>query len=142
MRLTRFEALAAACGSDIARWPEDEQAAARALAAQDPRAQAALRQAAQLDGWLEQARLPLPAGSTERLLAATLARTQAAPRTAPAPAWRLWQRWWPAALLAGAALAGGATARERPQWLGLANPAPAAGSGVLASTLDIDGSRF
>jgi hypothetical protein len=139
MKLSRFEALADGYGGHLERWPDAEQAAARRLADDDPQARAALQRASQLDALLDDATLAVPADASARVIAATLARVRATARP-PTPRSRGWRMWWPAGLLAAAALAGCATARERPQWIGLAD-APARVN-ALAAALDADGSRF
>jgi hypothetical protein len=139
MKLSRFKALADLFGGRIERWPDAEQAAARRLAGDDPQARAVLKRAMQLDALLDDATLAVPADATARVIAATLARTRTV-ATPATPRHRAWRSWWPAGLLAAAALAGCATARERPQWIGLAD-APARIS-ALAAALDADGSRF
>jgi anti-sigma factor RsiW len=135
MNLQRFEELAGAYGADIARWPAAEQDSARALAAQDTRARAALARGAQLDALLHEAAVPVDDDAALRIVQRSLQR--APPRE---PSLRGWWRVWPSALLVGAALAGCATARERPQWLGLPQAEPA--HSALADAFDADGSRF
>ena len=58
MTLDRFTDLAAAYGADIARWPEAERTAARALAQSEPRAAAILADAGILDRALHAAVTP------------------------------------------------------------------------------------
>lgn len=58
--LKRFEKLADAWGGDIVRWPEAEQAAARALLAADPAVQSILTEAAGLDAVLALDVAPAP----------------------------------------------------------------------------------
>ena len=66
MDMTRFEALAAAYGGDLSRWPATERAAAQALQAQEPEAAArVLGSAACLDGALDSWRVA-PASQTLR----------------------------------------------------------------------------
>jgi hypothetical protein len=139
MELSRFEALARLYGGRIERWPPAEWESARRLVDSDERARAALRGAAQLDALLDDAALSVSPSDSARLTAATLERTRAlGSRHRPRAAH--WRHWWPAGLLAFAALAGCATARERPQWIGLADPA--ALINALAAAFDADGSRF
>ncbi|MGF1660172.1 MAG: hypothetical protein ACFCUS_12160 [Rubrimonas sp.] len=93
MTPARFEALCAAEGGDLARWPEAERAAARALLAVDPAAQAALRACAPLDDAFAALRAApppeLPAGLAERLARdASRALTPPPPRPAARPAAR------------------------------------------------------
>lgn len=61
MTYQRFVALCDTWSEDISRWPQAEQDAAYALAAEDPRASEALLNAAELSLWLE----PLSAASPE-----------------------------------------------------------------------------
>jgi anti-sigma factor RsiW len=136
MNLDRFEQLANLCGGDIGRWPEAEQQAARELATRDALARTALADAARLDTLLHEAARPVADAEAAQLVAATLERIRT-----PAPQPRRFRHLvWPAALLAGAALAGCVTAHERPQWLGLREAAEP--TSVLAEALDADGSRF
>jgi hypothetical protein len=139
MKLEHFQALAMRYGADITRWPTFEQLAAQRLAAEDAQARAALAQAAQLDAWLDNAFTPVPAAAVQRVTAATLQRTRGSAQLTAARGVSRWLSAWPAWLVAGAVLAGCATARERPQWLGLA-PVPTASA--LVQALDMDGSRF
>lgn len=63
MTAARFEALAAAWGGDIRRWPEAEREAARRFRLSSPRAEALLAGAGVVDALLDAA--PLPAVSAE-----------------------------------------------------------------------------
>jgi anti-sigma factor RsiW len=136
MNAQRFEQLALAYGADITRWPAAEQAAAQQWAADDSGAQLLLAHAAQLDGLLRDAAPAVGDAAAARVVQRSLERT-----SRPQPPRRWW--WWragPAALLVGAALAGCAAARERPQWIGLPQAEPA--RSALADAFDADGSRF
>jgi ferric-dicitrate binding protein FerR (iron transport regulator) len=136
MNFDRFDQLVRTLGGDIGRWPEAEQAAARDLAARDERARAALASALRLDALLHEAALPVSQAAAAQLVAAMLEHIRT-----PAPRTSRFHHWlWPIALMAGAALAGCATALERPQWLGLSDPF--ALTSALAQVLDADGSRF
>ncbi len=103
----RLKELIAAYGADHRRWPEAEQATARALLERMPELRAEFDRMAALDAALDRWTSPAP-----RIDAASLAaRISATPqrRPAPAKAWRF--RWpdfaWPnAAGLAAAAIAG------------------------------------
>ena len=89
--LARFEALLDAYGAEPRRWPADRRAAAAALLARSPEAQALRAAAARLDGLIDAARVePAPAHLIGRVLAA--APKPAAPR-----------RGWVAGLLKPAA---------------------------------------
>jgi ferric-dicitrate binding protein FerR (iron transport regulator) len=79
MGLTRFIALAEAYGGDIARWPEADQAGARAVLADAPAARAALAEAARLDALLALDTAPAPSDLLQRRVL----------RAAPAPARRV-----------------------------------------------------
>jgi hypothetical protein len=144
MNLQRFEALALAYGADIARWPGAEQDSARQLAAQDTRARAALARSARLDGLLHDAydahtaHTAMPTADDDAVARIVQRSLQQATSREPSP--RVWWHFWPGALLVGAALAGCATARERPQWIGLPQAEPS--HSVLADAFDADGSRF
>jgi len=100
MTLERFEDLAEIYGGEIARWPEGEREAARALLASDPeRLKPALNAAAHLDRLLDLA----PAQSVDAALLGRL--IAAAPR--PVASARRWIAGLGAALgLSAAALAG------------------------------------
>ncbi len=135
MNLQRFEQLALAYGAEIARWPAAEHDNARALAAQDVTARDLLARSARLDGLLQEAAMTVDDAAAARIVQRSLQRAVA---REPSPRW--WWRAWPAALIASAALAGCATARERPQWLGLPQAEPA--RSALADAFDADGSRF
>lgn len=77
--LARFEALLDAYGAEPRRWPTDRRAAAEALLARSPEAQALHAAAARLDGLIDAAKIePAPAHLIGRVLAA--APTAAAPR--------------------------------------------------------------
>lgn len=95
----RFAALAEAYGGDLARWPEPEREAARALRLRDPACEAVIAHAAALDAALAMASVPAPgAALVGRVIAAAAER----------PAWRVsgpW-RWLTGAALAGACAAG------------------------------------
>jgi hypothetical protein len=135
MNLQRFEELVGAYGAEIARWPVAEQDGARALAAQDTPARAALARGALLDGLLHEAAIAVDDDAALRIVQRSLQRA-----TVREPSWRGWWRVWPGALLVGAALAGCTTARERPQWLGLPQAEPA--HSVFAGAFDAGGSHF
>jgi hypothetical protein len=104
----RFHACLDAYGADLARWPADEIAAARAFAAEaTPELRERMAQAALLDAWLVDDVVAPPDDALVRRILdsapaarAPAARTPAAPRT---PWWRDWL--WPAGM-AGAGLAG------------------------------------
>ena len=100
MALERFEDLAQTYGGEIARWPEGEREAARALLAEQPeRLKPVLTAAAQLDRLLDLA----PAQSVNAALLGRL--IDAAPR--PATSARRWLTGLSAALgLSAAAFAG------------------------------------
>ncbi|AAK24714.1 hypothetical protein [Caulobacter vibrioides] len=100
MSVARFEALAQTFGGEIARWPEGEREAARALLAADPdRLSPVLTEASQLDRLLDLA----PAQAVD---AALLGRLIAAAPRAP-NATRRWITGLSAAFgLSAAALAG------------------------------------
>jgi anti-sigma factor RsiW len=71
MTLERFAAIIDAYGTSPARWPADERAAAEALLAEDPAAQALAAEAAKLDLMLAAARVEAPSAAlVERLMAA------------------------------------------------------------------------
>jgi|SRR5688572_17375060 hypothetical protein len=78
----RFRKLAEAYGSELERWPGAERRAARELILMRPELRAVLRAEAELDAWLDSARVePLPASLLERL--------EAVPQNAPQPfPWR------------------------------------------------------
>lgn len=90
MKIERFDELASAYGAGIFLWPAEEQAAAEALAASSPEAQAVLAREKALDAALNEWEAPAP---SEALMARILgdaaevsasATTAApAPRTAP-----------------------------------------------------------
>jgi hypothetical protein len=97
--LARFRALAEAYGSDLERWPEQERAWARELAARSADARAALASEQGLDALLAAAdTLELP-----RELAARL--EQLPPKTAVVRSLRLPRRAWRAPALGWAAAA-------------------------------------
>lgn len=100
MSVARFEALAESYGGEIARWPEGEREAARALLASDPtRLAAVLAEASQVDRLLDLA----PAQAVD---AALLGRLITAAPKAPTTA-RRWVAGLSAALgLSAAAFAG------------------------------------
>lgn len=100
MSVARFEALAEAYGGEIARWPEAEREAARALLASDPtRLASVLAEASQVDRLLDLA----PAQAVD---AALLGRLITAAPQAPNTA-RRWAAGLSAALgLSAAAFAG------------------------------------
>ncbi|MDM7945499.1 MAG: hypothetical protein QUV20_04135 [Oceanibaculum nanhaiense] len=85
MDLQRLEALLDAYGADPARWPAAERAAALALLAIEPAAQARLEQARQLDRVLDALPpAPAPAGDLAARIRA-VARHQRAPAAPVAP---------------------------------------------------------
>jgi ferric-dicitrate binding protein FerR (iron transport regulator) len=103
MTLERFKELLDAFGADLGRWPDAEQAAARALIARMPEAQAALAEARRLDALLDLYDPPADRAAEARLRAAL----DAVPaRAAVRPARRLWPQ---AAALAATLLLGVAT---------------------------------
>ena len=71
MTLDRFRTLADAWGADLARWPQPDRDAARALlaSADAAAARAILHQAATLDAALAHELAPLPAALADRILA-------------------------------------------------------------------------
>lgn len=100
---TRFAALAAAYGGDIARWPATERAAARRMA-RERWAARILADADALDAWLDHAPPPVPAPAlAARILAAAPATAAAAlaPARAPVLRARRGRRWAAAFGLAG-----------------------------------------
>lgn len=108
--LDRFLELVDAYGAEPGRWPERERAGALALLATSPEARAACREAAKLDGLLDE----LPAYRPSAVVAARILATVPAAqvrRGGPLTAfWRsLWPSgpiWRPAGGLAAAALLG------------------------------------
>lgn len=66
MSLTRFQQLAEAYGGDVARWPNADQEAARALLVTDPSARAELKAAADLDALLALDIPPTPSDLLKR----------------------------------------------------------------------------
>ena len=132
MTLERFEDLAEIYGGEIARWPEGEREAARALLAENPaRLSPVLADAAQLDRLLDLAPAQRPdAALLGRLIAA-------APQ--PAGAGRRWIAGLSAALgLSAAAFAGvlvgvSLGAREAPVAAASAGPQVAEAAAVQAS---------
>ena len=100
----RFEALIAAYGTTPARWPEEERAAAEALARRDPRAAELLEQGDAIDAWLFAHRVAEPSRTLRAMVIESAPRQRAIGR-------RL-RLWWSSilfALVAGAgALAGSA----------------------------------
>jgi anti-sigma factor RsiW len=79
--LARFEALLDAYGAAPRRWPLDRRAAAEALLARSPAAQALHAAAARLDGLIDTAKpAPAPAHLVGRVIAS-------APAAAPRPSW-------------------------------------------------------
>jgi hypothetical protein len=113
MDQARFRALAAAYGSDLARWPEEEQAAARTLLDASSDARALLLQERGLDELLAAAPDREPSADLLRRVAEIPARH------APSASWSLWPfgrvRTLVAALGAAAAMgvAAGAALPER-----------------------------
>lgn len=90
MTLRRFGELLETHGADIARWPQRERRAARALLAEDADARALRAEHAALERLLTRA-APDPSPTLEeRILAATVQRETAPPRAAVAgaPRWR------------------------------------------------------
>ncbi len=86
MTIDRFDELASAYGASIFLWPADEQAAANALAAASPEAQAVLAREKALDSAMDAWEAPAP---SEALMAKILGDaaevSAAAPLAAPAP---------------------------------------------------------
>jgi hypothetical protein len=102
MRIDRFAALLDSFGADLARWPATDAAAARALLAESPGAQALMRDAAGLDAALRASRAG-PDAETLARMRAHVAR-QVARMPAPVPAGPLhWLR--PLLPVGGGALA-------------------------------------
>lgn len=131
MSVEEFGALAAAWGADVARWPAETQARARALAAVSPTAAALLIDAGRLDRAIASARPVVAAARSDALVGriATTLAAEAAQRTAR----RRWRTWFmPATSLASAAVIG--------IGLGLAQPVtpPMTGAEYLTALL-IDG---
>lgn len=78
----RFRKLAEAYGSELERWPAAERKAARELMLKRPELRACLKDEAELDAWLDSARL-------ESLPTSLLERLEALPEHAPQPfPWR------------------------------------------------------
>ena len=110
MTLERFEALVAAYGADVARWPAEERLAAHDFAKDAPEAQRLLEEAAALDTLL--AAVPTPVASPA-LMAAVLAHT-AQPMDRPAGGiggflaalWPKAAAWKPASVFASAMVLG------------------------------------
>lgn len=103
MTLERFKELLDAFGADLRRWPEAERAAARALIAQAPEAQAALAAARRLDRLLDLYDPPADRAAEARLRVALAAVPSRVPRrSARLP-------WPQAAALAATLLLGVAT---------------------------------
>lgn len=97
----RLETLAASYGADPARWPEAEQAAARALLRASPGARAVLAREAALDAALLAWRVTAPGAALAGRIAVAMSAQAAARRR-----WRLWL----SNLAGAAALAGGVAA--------------------------------
>lgn len=97
----RFGHLADAYGADLRRWPVAEQAAAQALLASGAGpVQDALRQARELDQWLDSHQLaPAPAGLARQIAAS-------APRPRPRSFWQRYASWLSPAGFVGVGLAG------------------------------------
>ncbi len=94
LNIEAFAQLADAYGGDLQRWPEHQQAEARALLARSDAAQALLREAAGLDAALGG---PSPAPSLQALRARILnsvPRQPSAARPAVAPSRPWWQALW------------------------------------------------
>jgi len=91
MTLRRFGELLETHGADLARWPEEERRAARALLAEDAAARALLAEHAALENLLARAAPGPSPALEERILAATVER-DAAPARADAPRPPRW-RW-------------------------------------------------
>jgi hypothetical protein len=86
MEEPRFKALAEAYGGDVLRWPEADQASARAFQAAHPeRAEAVLSEAQALDELLVAAGPVEPAQALEAAILARMAQFSA--DAAPAPRW-------------------------------------------------------
>jgi hypothetical protein len=78
----RFRKLAEAYGSELERWPSAERTAARELILKRPELRSVLKAEAELDAWLDSARV-------DTLPAALLKRLEAVPENAPQPfPWR------------------------------------------------------
>lgn len=107
MDMQRLEVLLDAYGADPARWPAAERAAALALLAADPAAQAWLEQARRLDRALDALPpAPAPAGNLAACIRAAAQQRDAgpaAPKPIPVPANSNRPAWrFPAALVASA----------------------------------------
>lgn len=122
MDMTRFQLLLDAYGADPGRWPAAERAAAEALLAADPTAQAARREALALDAALDLLPTPpVPADLAARIAAAAPLRT---PRPANS------NRPWPMAMALAASAALGL-------WLGVA-AGPWAGDAAAGDFASLD----
>ena len=97
----RFDHLADAYGADLRRWPQGEQAAARALLERgDVQAHAALAHARTLDSLLDNHRLAAVEPGLARRVAAS---AQGVNRPS---FWQSHRSWWPRLSLVGVGLAG------------------------------------
>ncbi|MEW9586562.1 hypothetical protein [Paraburkholderia sp. DGU8] len=113
----RFDQIVQAYGADARRWPLPERAAAQAWAnSHRPQAQALLREAARIDGWLAADTIDPPGAALQRRI------VESAPVRRPAARRRL---WWSGAALAGVGLLGGAAGALAVSFFVLAQNAPA-----------------
>lgn len=87
MTLDRFDELATAYGAAISLWPAEDQAAAQALAATSPEAQAVLERERALDAALDEWEVPQPSQDLMARILADAAEVSAeATVAAPTPA--------------------------------------------------------
>ena len=136
--LDRFLELVEAYGAEPERWPEGERAGALALLTASPEARAACREAAMLDGLLDE--LPAYRPSTvvtARILAAAPAGSAKPGGVLSAVLRSLWPErpiWQPASGLAAAALLGLA--------VGLSEPTAGGGATDPLAVVDLDALAF
>lgn len=136
--LDRFLELVEAYGAEPERWPEGERAGALALLATSPEARAACREAAALDGLLDELRGFRPSTVlTARVLAAAPAKPAKPGSVLSAVLRSLWPArpiWQPAGGLAAAALLGLA--------VGLSEPTADGGATDPLTVVDLDALAF